>query len=172
MTVDMSVAQQAQALMRHPESSPWDQAVADSIIGQTTQAVAARLSWPAGWLEQLNKIADPNDEQPPHDLIRAIDRAQSAIDVGMATKDLQAVVLGCQAWWMAYKNVAQAAQSGYFLVEPYEAAPVYALPNGDAPLSSWDDLLHILASPDLPRPVRLRWLNADGTCRRDAWAPR
>ncbi|POB10121.1 hypothetical protein [Sulfobacillus sp. hq2] len=172
MTESLSVAQQAQALMRHPEPTPWDQAVAESVIGQTAQAIASRLVWPRHWMEQLTRMADPYDEQPPHPLIRALDQAQTAIEAGVAAQDLQGVVLGCRAWWLAAKQVMQAAPSGYFLVEPDEAAPIYVLPDGDAPLARWDDLLHLLAAPDLPRPVRLRWFKADGTCRRDAWAPR
>ena len=78
----------------------------------------------------------------------------------------------CTLWWQACQAVAHVADAGYLIVEPHEVAVVYMLPKIHDPVASWDDLLHILASPDLPRPVRLRWLNADGTCRRDAWAPR
>ncbi len=172
MTPTISVSEQAQALMRHPAPVAWDRSVADSMIGQTTQAVVTRLAWPTGWLEQLNMTPDPSDERLPHDLIRAVDRAQAAIDAGMVVEDLQAVVLGCQAWWHAYKNVAQAADAGYFIVEPHEAPLVYMLPKINDPVASWDDLLHIMASPDLPHPMRIRWMNADGTARRDAWAPK
>ena len=171
MTPTLSTDEQAQALMRHPAPVAWDRAVADSIIGQTTKAVVTRLTWPTGWLEQLNITSDPGDEQPPHDLIRAVDRAQAAIDAGIVTEDLQAVVLGCQAWWNAYKNITRAVSAGYFVIDPYKSDPVYMLANLDASMASWDNLLRIVASPDLPHPIRVRWMNADGTCRRDAWAP-
>jgi hypothetical protein len=114
----------------------------------------------------------PIDEEPPHDLIRAIDRAQAAIDAAMAAEDLQAVVLGCQAWWHAYQEVARAMPAGFFMIEPHNVALVYMLPNLNDSVASWDDLLHIMASPDLPHPMRIRWMNADGTTRRDVWAPK
>ena len=58
--------------------------------------------------------------------------------------------------------------AGFFMIESHNVAIVYMLPNMNDPVASWNDLLRIIAAPDLLHPIRLRWMNADGTARRDA----
>ncbi len=171
MTNTPSAVEQAQALIRHPEPVAWNRAVADSMIGQTTQAVVNRLVWPANWLDQLAITPDPEDGRPPHGLLRDVDRAQSAIDASCAAQDLQTVSFACRAWWQAYQQIARAAVHGFFVVSPSASAVSYALPDPTDPLSSWNVLLSLSVQVTMPRPLQVRWLNADGTVRRDAWFP-